>query len=427
MKRTWILLLCILAMLLAGVSDSYLQKKERENIRVLNVFADSETDPLEQNAETDRNEETDSEEIRVLLKAGNYQSEYHEQITVRTQQGFTMEYGEKIKRFGPEDEITITEKTPEFEEHTTLYLQSENNRFTLPGLERNIEEPEYEGTLEIHRTEKGLLVINALALEGYLRGVVPSEMPSSYPMEALKAQAVCARTYARKQMEEKRAEEFFADVDDSVSYQVYNNQIHSEKTDQAVLETAGIVMEKDGELTEALYYSTSCGMNVMADLSEEAVFAAFLSENNLRAYEAEEPWYRWETDVILEQMGEVKEVRVGQRSGQGRVEQLLVSLEKDRDVIQGEYAVRKFMAAGCGTVTLQDGSRIENPGILPSAFFMLNPIKESGVLTGYHVYGGGYGHGNGMSQNGAKAMAEDGMSYQQILVSYYGDVELKKD
>ena len=94
-------------------------------------------------------------------------------------------------------------------------------------------------------------------------------------------------------------------------------------------------------------------------------------------------------------------------------------------MIRGEYAVRKFMAAGCESVTLQDGSGMEVPGILPSAFFILNPTEEDGHLTGYHVYGGGYGHGNGMSQNGAKAMAEDGMSYEKILTAYYGDVELK--
>lgn len=421
MKRTWILLICILAVILAGVTDSYLQKRERETTQIQSVFEKTET-------ETEKQEEAaEPEEIRVLLKSGNFESEYHEELTVRSGQGFTMEYGDQIKRFAPESEVTITGESPEFEDDQVLYLKAEDDRFTLPKLERGREEQEYEGTLEIRRTGEGLLVINVLPLEAYLMGVVPSEMPSSYPMEALKAQAVCARTYARKQMEEKRAEEFFADVDDSVSYQVYNNQVHSEKTDEAVRETAGIVMEKDGTLTEALYYSTSCGMNMTADLSEEAVFAAFLSENNLKAYEAEEPWYRWQTDMILEQMGEVKELKVGQRSNLGRVEQLLVQREKDQDVIRGEYAVRKFMAAGCGSVTLQDGSRIENPGILPSAFFILNPIEEEGVLTGYHVYGGGYGHGNGMSQNGAKAMAEEGMSYQEILSAYYGDVKLRID
>lgn len=406
-------------MVLAGMTDSYLQKKERDDSRVSNVFEDPEVKA------SDQVEETDAEEIRVLLKSGNYESEYHEEITIRTEQGFTMECGDNVRRYGPEVEVTLTEESPEFGEQTIWYLRSENDRFTLPELKRGIAEPEYEGTLEIHRTENGLLVINVISLETYLCGVVPSEMPSSYPMEALKAQAVCARTYARKQMEEKRAEEFFADVDDSVSYQVYNNQAHSEKTDEAVRKTAGIVMKKDGELAEALYYSTSCGMDMTADLSEEAVFAAFLSENNLKAYEAEEPWYRWQTEIMLGQMGDVKELAVNKRSAQGRVEELLVTGEKDQEVIRGEYAVRKFMAAGCESVTLQDGSGMEVPGILPSAFFILNPTEEDGHLTGYHVYGGGYGHGNGMSQNGAKAMAEDGMSYEKILTAYYGDVELK--
>ena len=85
---------------------------------------------------------------------------------------------------------------------------------------------------------------------------MPSEMPSFYPLEALKAQAVCARTYAWKQIKEKKLEAYGADVDDSVNYQVYNNIGREKNTTQAVKETKGRILSQHGEPIEAYYFST---------------------------------------------------------------------------------------------------------------------------------------------------------------------------
>ena len=121
--------------------------------------------------------------------------------------------------------------------------REEDGCFALMGLKRGYEDPLFEGTLTISRRKEGFLVINELPLELYIRKVIPSEMPSSYPLEALKAQAVCARTYAVKQMDVLRMEDGIpADVDDSVSYQVYNNQPESERSRQAAEETRGQIM-----------------------------------------------------------------------------------------------------------------------------------------------------------------------------------------
>ena len=80
-------------------------------------------------------------------------------------------------------------------------------------------------------------MINELYLEDYLKKVVPSEMPASYEKEALKTQAVCARTYAYRQIQGNTYGAYGADVDDSTSFQVYNNTQTNERTDQAVDET----------------------------------------------------------------------------------------------------------------------------------------------------------------------------------------------
>ena len=106
--------------------------------------------------------------------------------------------------------------------------------FQLPYLKRKQECPSYEGSLKVEKREEGLILINTLPLESYLCYVVPSEMPSSYPLEALKAQAICARCYAVQQMENGRCEAYDADLDDSVSYQVYNNIGKTDAAAQAV-------------------------------------------------------------------------------------------------------------------------------------------------------------------------------------------------
>ena len=95
-----------------------------------------------------------------------------------------------------------------------------------------------------------------------------------------------------------------ADVDDSVSYQVYNNQPESERSRQAAEETRGQIMTENGELVDALYYSTSCGIRMDQDLSLEPVFASFLSVKHESDYEKDEPWYRWNVYFPVEQLTE---------------------------------------------------------------------------------------------------------------------------
>ena len=103
------------------------------------------------------------------------------------------------------------------------------------------------GSLEIYEDEHGLHLVNELPLEEYLCGVVPSEMPASYPKEALKAQAVYTRTYACVQLKSKKLEQLHGQVDDSVSYQVYQNIEESESASAAVEETKGEILFKGWE------------------------------------------------------------------------------------------------------------------------------------------------------------------------------------
>lgn len=235
------------------------------------------------------------------------------------------------------------------------------------------------------------------------------------------------------QMENSRCEEFGADLDDSVSYQVYNNIGKTDAAVQAVQQTAGMVIKEDGQIENTLYYSTSCGLRMEEEASNEAVFCAAMSGSRASDAECEESWYRWNTLFSTEelnaaaetfypgQIGQILSLNVLKRLENGRAEVLQVTGTLGTVAIEGEYAIRQFLRPGDQAVILQDGSRAPSLGLLPSAFFYITPQYQGGVLSGFLLNGGGYGHGDGMSQNGAKHLAEEGWSCQEILKYYYGD------
>ena len=122
--------------------------------------------------------------------------------------------------------------------------------------------------------------------------------------------------------------------------------------------------------------------------------------------------------------GPVRELTVEKREETGRVCTLRVAGGQKTETIQGEYSIRRFLKPRSMPVTLQDGSEVSGQALLPSAFFVLTKEKDVKGQIQYQITGGGYGHGEGMSQNGAKQMAEAGESFKAILKYYYGEVTL---
>ncbi len=154
-------------------------------------------------------------------------------------------------------------------------------------------------------------------------------MPDSYEMEALKAQAVCARTYAYRQIQSNTYSQYGAHVDDSTRFQVYNNLKTSDKTEQAVRETYGKLLFYQDAPIEAFYFSTSCGHTTdgsiwgsdpakypyldgclletdrsVLNLSTNAAFEAFIKDKEYPSYDSSFPMYRWETTVTNRQLEE---------------------------------------------------------------------------------------------------------------------------
>ena len=112
------------------------------------------------------------------------------------------------------------------------------------------------------------------------------------------------------------------------------------------------------------------------------------------------------------------------RSEGGAAETVRIEGEKGSMEIEGEYQIRKFLSAKGWPIQKNDGTVSCEMDLLPSACFAVVPEKEGETAVSFTFYGGGYGHGVGMSQNGAKHLAEQGKSYEEILRYFYQNIEI---
>ncbi len=282
--------------------------------------------------------------------------------------------------------------------------------------------PQYRGTFELTVAgDDRFLVINEVNLEDYLYQVVPSEMPMNWPLEALKAQAVAARTYAVAQAIYSRQGHLGFHVSDSTNSQVYNNQSEAASTTRAIRETAGqILAQPDGTISSTYFYSTSPG-TILTDL-------ATWKDTSGLALEGNSPWFRWECTLdraeleSLFAVGNISDLQIVARDEKGRVTGLLVTGTGGKESIEGELNIRRALRP----ISLRRVS--DNLGaqtLLPSALFFMEKERDgAGQLKSVTIYGGGSGHNLGMSQWGAKGMAELGTDYLDILGKYYSEAHL---
>lgn len=354
----------------------------------------------------------------------------------------------------------------------SLFLANEKGELVSQG---------YPGGMEIRRFEEGYSIVNQLSLEDYLCGVVPSEMPASYEMEALRAQAVCARSYACIQLTQGEYARFAANVDDSTNYQVYNKQPRDERSTLAVQDTVGEVISMNGELAEAYYYSTSCGfsqnMDVWnldpesfgylksvslltdestPDISTEEAFLAFITNRDYVAYDSDGAYFRWRAEIKpAERLSAIQEAALNrqaanpdnvqcfdakgaaqsldfavlgnitnlipeERSAGGVLKRLRIQCEQGSILATTEYNIRKILKAAATAMTDKNEKAIDAMDLLPSAAFSVTPVEG-----GFVLYGGGYGHGIGLSQNGANGMAKAGFTYTDILLKFYQNITIE--
>ena len=256
--------------------------------------------------------------------------------------------------------------------------------------------------------------IESVELEVYVVGVLAGEMPISFSIEALKAQAVAARSYVLKRMEYNKDTEY--DVVDSVTNQVYLDDTYLRsrwkdkyeenitKLKKAVAETTAQYISYDGKIADALFFSTSNGFTENSEeifsfetpylRSVESIWDAETSPvfNDKKTYEIDEFF----TLLGLSSSTELK-VEVLQTSSTGRILKLKINGSEMK------------------------GSDVTTKLKLRSNDFEI--VKEGNTIT---IKTNGYGHGVGMSQYGALGMANEGYTYDEILKHYYQGIEIKK-
>lgn len=399
-----------------------------------------------------------ADRIRVLIMGNGFESRYHEKIEITCPGSIKKIQGDSETMLDPASMISVTSGDGTCSERLILEPQ-DGSELTVNSLVRAQGTPSYGGRLEILDTENGLVLVNEIDLEAYLKKVIPSEMPSSYEKEALKAQAVCARTYAFMQSRSNSYSEYGAQIDDSTQFQVYNNVDPDEKTAQAVQETYGKMLYYNENPITAYYFSTSCGTTTNAAIwdsdpedtpylrclslqtarsrlsfaSEEA-FASFIKKKDFSAYDASYPLYRWNfktNGTIIAShvggVGKITGVSVTERGPGGVAMKLLVKGSEGETTISGQNAIRSALGDASLTLTLMDGKTSDGWSLLPSGFLTIEETgtDEHGVVQ-FRVYGGGYGHGVGMSQNGAQGMAKAGMGYEEILKYFYDGVTIEE-
>jgi stage II sporulation protein D len=274
----------------------------------------------------------------------------------------------------------------------------------------------YRGRFLLFRSADGdLAVVNVLGLEDYLFGVVPCEIgpANAQTVEAVKAQAVAARSFTMTRLGKRQG--LGHDLFDSYlrDQEYRGTERETELSRQAVLATRGEMLEFHGEVCEALYHG-NCG-GVTANGSQPYLRSVPDTPGHRRgrkAYCSDKPNFSWQVSIRKESLDAVASQLSGKKC---RVRGC--KLEADRQSGRVKYL---HLATDRGSVRL--------PG---SDFRMAMGLKSTGftlAIRGASVFftGHGWGHGSGMCQDGAVAMAEGGASYQEILHHYYSGVSLKK-
>lgn len=405
--------------------------------------------------------EFDADRIRVLLMTTGFKGPLHQSVRLVCEDAMTLTIGSDSRTVPAGEELEFTPESADLAQGRVILQSNGKAEIKVLTIERGDKDnkfnPMYDSQMEIAAAEGGLVIVNDIYMEDYLKKVVPSEMPATYEMEALKAQAVCARTYAFMQIQQNRYQSYGAHVDDSTGFQVYNNIATDTRTDAAVQDTYGELLTYQGSPVSAYYFSTSCGATTdgsvwgvpaeelpylksvalqgnraSLDLTDNQSFAAFIKNQEQPSYDSGSALYRWQTTITsialaqkVEGIGLVESVKVVERGSGGFVNILEITGSEGTRTIKGQNEVRAILGDRSTPIKKGDGGEMTDWSSLPSAFVAIESggRKDDGVIT-FYIYGGGYGHGAGMSQNGAQGMAKQGKNYQDILQFFYDGVEV---
>lgn len=424
----------------------------------------------------------EKKKIRVLLKSTGYKSLTHNKVTLTSTNKFTVSNGKKTKTYPAKKVITIKASSKIFKGASVVTIQAEKRgKIKVNSIKRSQGNPSYRGAIILRKSGGNLSVVNEVPLEEYLYSVVSSEISTSSPAETLKAQAITARSYAYSHLGNGNYKKYKADFDDSAYFQVYNNIAETRSTRKAVNETEHKVLKDGNKIVSTYYFSTSFGQTTLPseiwgsvradkyyksilqqkreirkDLSKESAFISFM-KSRTTTFDSKSDWYRWHitipkkdfqkfinkklaswyasypsyvktkqkngsyTSQKISTVGKLKNVSVIERKKSGLACALQITGKKKTVRIYGTERLRYILMPDSYPLVKKNGGTISNMSSLPSSFFYVKKGKKN-----YTIYGGGYGHGVGMSQSGAVQMGREGYSYSKILHHFFKNVQIKR-
>jgi stage II sporulation protein D len=260
----------------------------------------------------------------------------------------------------------------------------------------------YRGRVRLVRQGKGITAINYVDMEDYLYSVVGGEAFPSWPLEALKAQAVAARTYAL--YKRNTSGNNIYDLDTTTKTQVYEG-LKSEytTTHEAVKATTGQVMTYNGKIILAVFHSSSGGHT---ENVEDVWTSPLPYLRGVVDYDHNSPVFQWNKTISPSQLSQA----VG---GVGKIKSVI----PEKTTPQGRIVTMKIVGDR-GTKRVE-GTNLRKSLDLRSTLFRISLNQGNLQITGR-----GFGHGLGLSQWGSQYLAENGISYQQILAHYYQNAKL---
>jgi stage II sporulation protein D len=383
-----------------------------------------------------------SEYIKIGLK---YSNNAILECSLMSSSGFILNIDEKTKLEITEKSLTIKLNSKfnieilNLENNKIIYTHINNSFIELLPLDMGtilFNNTEYRGSLRFFVSENKITVINYILIEDYLKSVVPSEIVATWNFEALKAQAICARNYAITNS--GRFEKFGFDLDDTINSQVYKG-VKSEhpNTTRAVEETKGQLLKFNDTTAKTLFFSSSGGHTESVNFVWGSQFPYLVGVKD--PYEEPREWkVNYTPKEISEKLnlqkidiGNIIDLEIIERSPSNRVINLLIKGKKGTHTLKLE-APRSFLNlksnlydivknySSTNLVDIITKSGIEKRQVSGKI------ITKSGILelsnceiSSFDFVGKGSGHGVGMSQYGAKGLAENGYTYDQILKYYF--------
>lgn len=444
----------------------------------------------------------DMKSIRLLLLTTEFADQIHKEVKVTSSQPFVVDfYGDK-KTYKADEVMDIKSWSRKMTKDKPRIKITGEAPLQVDTIKRRENVPFYTGTLEVCKEEGGgYTLINEVSTEDYVAAVIPSEMPTSFGLEACKVQAIVARSYAYVHARNNKFGHYGANLDDSTNSQVYNNVPADEISLLAAQETAGQVLQYNDQVISSNCFATSAGYTAnygevwanpdgtfpantpvylvsknqyeggsRSDMTNEENAAKFFkkSATEIDSYDNKSPWFRWQVTMSADEItqsvnaaikkrysvnpnliktlgkdrvfrpkemndiGQVEKIQIHQRGEGGNIMEIIFYGSKDTIKVATEYNIRTFLSpmqriAGADPIVIkrQDATEIKNYEMLPSAFFTMEAIYgQDEKLKSATFYGGGFGHGVGMSQDGVRGMIDRNHTYQEILKHYFPETKV---